>query len=51
MTHRNSCVYFHTHMYIYVIYTPNLGLVMAVFVRGKGAGPLEREQWELPSLF
>jgi hypothetical protein len=27
-------------IYIYIIYTPNLGLAIAVFDREKGAGPL-----------
>ncbi len=26
--------------YIYIVYTPNLGLTIAVFDREKGAGPL-----------
>ncbi len=31
-------------MYIYIIYTPNLGFEIAVSVRRKRAGPLWREQ-------
>jgi len=31
---------FEKNIYIYIIYTPNLGLAIAVFDREKGAGPL-----------
>jgi len=35
-----SQLYCWIYIYIYIIYTPNIGLVIAVFRSGKGAQPL-----------